>query len=116
MSKYKIIFFVIFWIVVFSAIMYLVLFGRALGQQENHMAIIIALPKVFLTSKPVRIDEQTYLTKGISSFTREMENQGFVHIEQLGSVHIFEKNGKRYISVSRMYSSHFMIFTYPKES
>ena len=116
MSKYKTILFATFGAVVFLVLMYLAVFGRALGQRENHVAIAIALPKVFLTSKPVRIDEQTYLAKDIFSFTKAMESQGFIHIEQLGSGHIFEKDGKRYISVSRMYSSRFMIFTYPKEN
>ena len=76
----------------------------------------VALPKVIISSEPVRIDEQTYLAKDMPSFIKLMKDQGFTHVEQLGSGHIFEKDEKPYISVSRMYSSYFMIFTYPKEN
>lgn len=114
--KFKIIFIIIAGVAGLLVLIYLIVFGRALGQQEDHLAIAIALPKVILSSEPARIDEQTYLTKDTSSFIRLMENQGFTHIDQLGSGHVFEKDGKRYTSASRKYSSHLMIFTFPKEN
>jgi hypothetical protein len=97
-------------------LIYFVVFGRALSQSEQHVAIVMALPKVTLNSQAVPVDQQTYLSKGNDSFITEMEREGFTHVEQLGSVHIFTKDGKRYIADSRMYSSYFMLFSYPKES
>ena len=92
------------------------IFGRALSQPENHLGIALALPEVIFSDKAVLIDNETYLTRDIPSFIKEMKKHGFTHVEQLGSGHIFTKDRKNYFSNSRMYSSHFMIFTYPKTS
>ncbi len=101
-------------VVLFLAFVYLVIFSSAWRQKENHLAIAKALPKVIFSSEAVRIDEQTYLAKDGLSFIKAMEGQGFAHGKQLGAGYIFEKEGKRYFSISRMYSSYFQIFTYPK--
>jgi hypothetical protein len=93
---------------------YFAIFGRALNQDENYLGIALVLPKVILTSEAVRIDDQKYLTKNQDSFIELMEQQGFNFVEQMGSGYFFEKNGSSYISTSKMYSSHFMVFTSPK--
>jgi hypothetical protein len=111
--KYKRILISIFGAIILLASIYLVIFGRALNQQENHLAIALALPKVILSSEAVRIDDKTYLAKDTPSFIKVMEQQGFIYVEQMGSGYFFKKNGDNYISVSRMYSSHFMVFTIP---
>lgn len=112
--KHKIIFNAIIGVILFLCFIYLVVFGRALGQQENHIGIVLVLSKVILNSEAVRIDDASYLAKDMSSFVNAMEQQGFTHVEQLGAAHIFRKDGKGYMSFSRMYSSYFMVFTYPK--
>jgi hypothetical protein len=111
---------VIKWIIVvvigiagMATIAYLVVFGRALSQQENHVGIVLALPKAVFSEGVVSIDEKTGLAKNSASFIEEMEGQGFIYVEQLGSGYFFHKDGNRYFSSSRMYSSHFMVFTYP---
>jgi hypothetical protein len=68
---------------------------------------------VILSSEAAQIDAKTYLAKNTNSFIAAMNKQGFTYIEQLGSGYFFQKDGIRYISISRMYSSHFMVFTYP---
>ena len=95
-------------------IFYFAIFGRALKQNENHLGIALALPRVILTSETTRIDNQTYLARNRDSFIELMEQQGFIFIEQMGSGYFFEKEGNHYISTSRMYSSRFMVFTIPK--
>jgi len=114
--KYKKILGVAFGIILITLLTYLAIFGRALSQRENHIGIIFALPKVILSSEIARIDDKTYLAKNTNSFIKAMERQGFTYIEQLGSGHFFQNNGNSYISTSRMYSSHFMVFTYPIEN
>jgi hypothetical protein len=111
--KYKRIIGVSFGVILIVLLAYLAIFGRALSQRENHLGILLALPKVILSSEAVRIDNETYLTRDAASFIEIMEQQGFTHIEQLGAAHFFQKDGNRYISTSRMYSAHFMVFTYP---
>ena len=92
---------------------YLAVFGRALKQQENHLGIFFALPKVIFSSGVVKIDDEKYLAKDVASFIKEMERRGFVYTDQMGSGYFFQKKGDTYISTSQMYSSHFMVFTYP---
>ena len=92
---------------------YLIIFGRAFKQQESHVSIALALPKVILTSGAVKIDDKTYLTQNNNSFFKEMERQGFQHKEQLGAGYVFEKNSETFMSIRRMYSSYFMIFSQP---
>lgn len=112
--KYKKITLLLLGVAIILALVYLAVFGRALGQKENHLGIILALPKVFFSSSVARIDDKTYLAKNNDSFIETMKQQGFTHVEQLGSGNFFEKDGESYISISRMYSSFFMIFTYPE--
>jgi hypothetical protein len=94
-------------------VIYLVIFGRALSQSENHVGIALAIPRVILSSEAVLIDDKNYLVKDPSSFVKAMEQQGFIYVEQMGSGYFFRKDGNNYISTSRMYSSHFMVFTIP---
>jgi len=112
-SKPKIILAVVFGAILFLSIIYLAVFGRALRQPENHMAIAFALPRIILNSEAVHLDEKTILAKDAASFIKAMEQQGFVYVDQLGAGHFFKKDGDGYVSISRMYSSHFMVFTYP---
>jgi len=113
--KYKKILIAIFCLTLFIGLGYLVVFGRALGQPANHLAIALVLPKVILSSEAIKIDNETYLTKDSLSFISKMENQGFNHIEQLGAAYVFEKGGVKYVSISKMYSSHFRLFSQPKD-
>ncbi len=94
---------------------YLLVFGRALGQQADHIGIVFALPEAALGSGVARVDDRTYLAKDTAAFVEAMGRQGFVHVEQLGAGHLFQKDGIRYLSVGRMYSSHFTVFTRPAE-
>lgn len=111
--KYKIVLIVVFGIILLFCFTYLLIFGRALSQDENHLGIALALPKLISGADAVRIDNEKYLTKDSDSLVKAMEEQGFVFLEQMGAGYFFEKNGKRYLSTSRMYSSHFMVFTIP---
>ncbi len=115
-SQFKMTLMAVFGAIALLCLIYLVIFGQALKQPENHIGIALALPKVILNSEAVRIDNETYLVKDISSFITAMEQLGFIYVEQLGSGHIFRKDGDNYFSVSRMYSSHFMVFTYPRQN
>lgn len=114
MAKYKTIIAEIFLTVLLFSFAYLLVFGRAIKQEENHIGIAFALPQIMLGKNAVRIDEENYLSKDTKHFIEAMEEQGFTHIEQMGAGHFFEKEGKRYLSTSRMYSSHFMLFTIPE--
>lgn len=99
-----------------SIIGYLAVFGRALKQDENHFNIFLALPRVIMNSEAVSIGDGKYLAKDIDSFTKAVEQEGFTYSEQMGSALIFEKGGLNYFSKEEMYSSRFMIFTYPQQS
>lgn len=101
---------VIFTSLAILVLVYLAVFGRALRQPENHLGIFLTLPSVFFTDV-ARVDESTYLSKNSNAFVSFMEQQGYVYVEQLGSGHFFEKNGEKYLAVSRMYSSFFLVFT-----
>lgn len=114
--KYKIILTAILGPILLIGFIYLVVFNSALSQQENHIGIALALPKVILSSEVVRVDDETYLTKNRSSFIKAMEQQGFTYVEQMGVGHFFRKDRKNYLSMGRMYSSHFMVFTDPTEN
>lgn len=94
-------------------IVYLVVFGRALQQDENHLGVALALPRLMLGADAVPIDKAKFLSKDASHFVKAMERLGFVYTDQEGAGYIFQKNGRTYMSGSRMYSSHYMIFTYP---
>jgi hypothetical protein len=111
--KKKAYFLVVISFFVILLVAYLAVFGRALGQPENHFGIFLALPKTVFGSDAVRIDDQTYLAKNKASFIKTMERQGFTYVEQIGSGYILKKGNERYLSVSRMYSSYFMVFTDP---
>jgi len=112
LSKYKVIA-LIFGIILLLCFTYLLIFGRALNQEENHLGIALALPKLILGANAVKIDNEKYLTKNSASLVKAMEEQGFVFLEQMGAGYFFEKDGKSYLSTSRMYSSRFMVFTIP---
>ncbi len=71
------------------------------------------MPKVLLTGKAVKIDDVKYFARTKDSFITEMANQGFTFTEQMGAGYLFEKDDVKYFSESRMYSSHFMVFTHP---
>jgi len=112
-GKYKTIFISAGIAVLFLFVAYLAVFGRALRQEEDHIGIALALPRAIFNSEAVRVNNETYLSKDTSSFIETMEQQGFVYVEQMGAGHFFRKDGNDYISLSRMYSSHFMVFTHP---
>ena len=114
--KHKLVLISVFGTIFILVLIYLIIFGRAISQHENHINIALALPKVILNSGVARIDDKTYLAKNSSSFIIAMEQQGFTLIEQMGSGYFFRKDGNNYISTSRMYSSHFMVFTYPTKN
>lgn len=108
--NYSKIFIIIIFVVIFIAVSYFAVFGRALNQDENHIGIIFALPQLVFNSGAARIDNEKYLAKDVSSFIKAMEQEGFIFVEQMGSGYFFQKGGDRYLSTSRMYSSHFMVF------
>ncbi|MBU4217167.1 hypothetical protein L6270_05050 [Candidatus Parcubacteria bacterium] len=91
---------------------YFVIFGRALRQSENHIGIFLALPKVIFNSGVTRLDDDTYLSKNPTNFTKSMEQQGYTYIESMGSGQFFEKDGKKYAGIGHMYSSLLMVFTF----
>lgn len=103
-------------ILVFLCLTYLVIFGRALRQEADHLAIARALPQAIFSAHAIRLDDGTYLAKDTAAFVAEMERQGFIHLDQMGSGHIFEKDRTHYLSTGKMYSRYFMVFTQPKES
>jgi len=111
-NKITVIWIVIALLIVFISV-YFVVFGRALKQSENHFGIFLALPEVMFSSGAVAIDNQKYLAKNVTAFIKTMESQSFTYVDQMGSGYFLEKDGISYLSTSRMYSSHFMIFTYP---
>ena len=99
-----------------SGLAYLAVFGRALGQRENHVGVAWALPRAVFGSQAVRVDDKTYLAKNPVFFIKEMEGRGFGYVEQMGAGYFFEKDGAGYISIGRMYSSQFMLFDEPERS
>ena len=111
--KYKIVLTAVFGIILLLCFAYLLIFCRALNQEENHLGIALALPKLILGEDAVKIDNEKYLTNNSDSLVKAMEGQGFVFLEQMGSGYFFEKDGKSYLSTSKMYSSRFMVFTIP---
>ena len=99
--------------ILFLVLLYFAIFGRALKQQENHLGILLILPQTIFSSEAVKIDDQKYLAKNSADFMKTMESQGFSFAEQMGSGYFLEKDGFRYLSSGRMYSSSFMTFTIP---
>lgn len=97
------------------ALFYAAVFGRALGQNENHAGIFLALPKVIFGREAVLVDAKTYLAQDPKSFIAEIEKQGFEFTEQMGAGYFFKKDGENYISIGRMYSSGFMLFSVPEK-
>lgn len=91
---------------------YLLVFGRALGQDEPHLSIALAIPQIFMTGG-ARVHD-LYVARSTDDFYAAMQNEGYTPFEQLGAGHVFEKNGARYISMSRMYSAYFMVFSLPE--
>jgi hypothetical protein len=112
-SKIKIIAGIILGVVLLITLAYLAVFGRALKQTENHFVIALALPRAILSSEAVRIDGQKYLAANKFSFLKAMERQGFFYTDQMGSGYFFKKGDNSYLATGRMYSSHFMVFTFP---
>jgi len=112
-SKCKTALTAIFGIILLLCFTYFLIFSQALSQEENHLGIALALPKLILGTDAVKIDNEKYLTKNSDSLIKAMENQGFVFLEQMGAGYFFEKDGERYLSTGRMYSSHFMVFSIP---
>jgi len=110
--KYKIVLTIVFGIILLFCFTYLLIFGRALSQEENHIGIALALPKLLFTDA-VKIDDKKYLAKDTDSFIEAMEEQGFIYTDQMGAGLFLEKEGNKYLVTSRMYSSRFMVFTYP---
>jgi predicted membrane protein len=104
---------VFFMIIVLVAVGYIAVFGRALKQQENHVAIAKVLREAFLSPEAIRVDNETLLARDLQSFKNSMIKEGFTYEEQMGASHVLRKEGRRYMSTSRMYSSHFMLFSYP---
>lgn len=94
-------------------LVYFAVFGRALKQSENHLGILLVIPQTIFSSEAVKIDDQKYLAKNSADFMKTMERQGFSSVEQMGSGYFLEKDGFRYLSSGRMYSSSFMTFTIP---
>lgn len=115
-TRLKMIFTTFFWIFIALSTAYIIVFGRALSQNENHIGIALAVPRVIVSSKAVRIDDEGYLAYKPEAFIKSMGAQGFIHTERLGSAYFFMKDGKRYIASGRMYSSFFMVFTQPEET
>lgn len=97
-------------------LIYFAIFGRALKQSENHLGILLAIPQAIFSPEAVRIDDQKYLAKNSADFMKTMKRQGFSSIDQMGSGYFLEKDGVRYLSTSRMYSSQFMTFTIPAKT
>lgn len=106
------IFLFIFGFVALAIVAYLAVFGRALSQNENHARILFALPQA-TAGKAVAIGDGKYFSKNSEPFINEMKNQGFEFTEQMGAGYFFTKGGKSYLSIGRMYSSHFMVFNVP---
>lgn len=113
---HKIVFTIIPRLIFFLLLFYLLFFGRAFRQNENHLNIAINLPRVILTSEPAAIDDKTYLAPNSISFIKATEKQGFTYLGQMGSTHFFTKDGKEYSSSSRMYSSRFVLFSFPTKT
>jgi hypothetical protein len=112
----RVIFFSFSVAILFAGSIYLAVFGRALGQRESHIGIALALPRVIWGSHAVRVDDKTYLARDSVSFVKEMESRGFKFVEQMGAGYLFEKDGAGYMSIGRMYSSQFMLFSKPVEN
>jgi hypothetical protein len=64
---------------------YLVVFGRAFRQDENHPGIALALPRAILSNEAVRVDANTYLARNSESFIRAMTHQVYTYADQMGS-------------------------------
>ena len=95
---------------------YLVVFGQALKQEDNHKAILFALPQA-LAGEVVKLDENSYLARTTEAYLAEMQRQGYAHTEQLGSMHVFSKSdqpaGVWYTANSHQYSKYFLVFSHP---
>lgn len=103
---------IILTIVILLGLTYLVIFGRALQQDENHLVVALNLPRVMI-AKIVKLDGDKYLAKNPTVFITKLAEEGFTYREQMGSGYFFIKNNQNYISLGQMYSTHLMIFTAP---
>ena len=97
-------------LVLLFVLIYLVVFGRALRQSDDHLGIALAIPSALCGDKVAEVDPQTFLTRDATTFRQYMESHGYVHIDQLGSAHFYDKEGIRYLVTGRMYSAFFMVF------
>jgi hypothetical protein len=91
---------------------YIAVFGRALRQKENHLAIALRVPKALLSDHAVPVGEK-YLAKDSASFITAMALNEFMFVEQMGAGYFFEKNGVKFVASGQMYSRYLMIFTEP---
>jgi len=92
---------------------YVAVFGRALGQDENHLSILLHVPQAALGSHAVLLNTEQYLAKNATAFLKTIEEDGYVFLEQLGSGYVLGKDNNHYVSTSHAYSSHFLLFTTP---
>ena len=99
-------------LLVLFAIVYYAIFGRALRQDEDHLAIAMHLPQALISSDAVAVGEK-YIAQDNASFITAMTNAGFTFIEQMGTGYFFEKNGVRFTAEGRMYSRYLMIYSTP---
>jgi hypothetical protein len=101
-------------LVTLLGVAYFGVFGRALQQDENHLAIALSLPRAIVSADAVQVDATTFLSRRLDSFKAAMEREGFEYVEQMGAALFFKKGNGRFISSSRMYSSYFMLFSKPE--
>lgn len=103
-------------LVALAVIAFFVIFNAAFHQGGvNQQAVRKSLLTAFFSSRAVMIDDHTYLSHG-EGFETTMRDQGYIKTDQLGSMHVYTKDGKRYTSTSEMYSRYFMLYTKPRES
>lgn len=106
--------------IVIALILVLVLSGIILNrdvifQEGNPIKVLIAIGKLHIfDEKIVQISEKPkkYIISskdGFQPFIDLMEGQGWEYSEQMGAGLIFEKNGIKHSSVSRMYTKYYRV-------
>lgn len=108
-SQQKIIWFLLALLISLLAF-YFLIFASALTQDENHVAIFLALPKLVL-SDVVAIDQNNLLAKSSFSFVNYLEKRGYLFVEQMGSAYVFKKDNQTYTATSQKYSKYLFIIS-----
>lgn len=104
--------------ILFILLLGVISFRDIIFQEGNPLPVAIGILKISIAGEQIvkiSADPDKYIIKtqdGYKPYIKLMESEGWGFIEQMGSAVIFDRNGQRRASTSRMLTSYYMIITY----